>query len=86
MRIPHPRPGPRGWLRLPRRSARLRLTVLYAVAFLACGAAVLALTYLLAGPTPPPVSSSGRPESSRWPRNSRTRVPAAYVRRAAATT
>jgi signal transduction histidine kinase len=35
------------WLRLPRRTARLRLTVLYSSAFLACGAAVLALTDLL---------------------------------------
>jgi signal transduction histidine kinase len=34
-------------LRLPRRTARLRLTVMYSSAFLACGAAVLALAYLL---------------------------------------
>jgi signal transduction histidine kinase len=33
----------------PRRTARLRLTVLYGVAFLVCGAAVLGLTYLLYG-------------------------------------
>ena len=38
------------WLRLPRRTARLRLTVLYGGAvFLACGATVLAVTYLLYG-------------------------------------
>jgi signal transduction histidine kinase len=38
------------WLRLPRRTARLRLTVLYGGAvFLACGATVLAFTYLLYG-------------------------------------
>ncbi len=38
--------------RLPRRTARLRLTVLYGAAFLACGAAVLAVVaYLLYGPT-----------------------------------
>jgi signal transduction histidine kinase len=49
MPTPGPRPGPPGRLRLPRRTARLRLTVLYGVAFLACGAAVLALTYLLYG-------------------------------------
>src|SRR5580692_6218685 len=55
-RLPHrrtlmrtPRPGPPRRLRLPRRTARLRLTVLYGVAFLACGAAVLVLTYLLYG-------------------------------------
>jgi signal transduction histidine kinase len=34
-------------MRLPRRTARLRLTVMYSSAFLACGAAVLALAYLL---------------------------------------
>ena len=56
MRTPRAR-----WLRLPRRTARLRLTVLYGGAFLACGAAVLALTYLLFGHTTPPASSSGAP-------------------------
>ena len=50
MRTFRPRPGrPRG-LRLPRRTARLRLTVLYGGAvFLACGATVLAVTYLFYG-------------------------------------
>jgi signal transduction histidine kinase len=33
--------------RLPRRTARLRLTVMYSSTFVACGAAVLALAYLL---------------------------------------
>ena len=47
MAIPRPRPGPR-WLRLPRRTARVRLTVLYGGAvFLACAATVLASTYVL---------------------------------------
>jgi signal transduction histidine kinase len=42
------RPGPPRRLRLPRRTARLRLTVLYGAAlFLACGATVLAFTYAL---------------------------------------
>ena len=50
MRTPRPRRGPPRRLRLPRRTARLRLTVLYGgAAFLACGAAVLAFTYLLYG-------------------------------------
>jgi signal transduction histidine kinase len=52
MRIPRPRPGPPGGLRLPRRTARLRLTVLYGAAFVACGAcgaALLAATSLLYG-------------------------------------
>jgi signal transduction histidine kinase len=45
MRTPRPR-----WLRPPRRTARLRLTVLYGGAvFLACGATVLAVTYLIYG-------------------------------------
>ena len=37
--------APRSWLRLPRRTARLRLTLLYGGLFLACGAALLAITY-----------------------------------------
>ena len=49
MAIPRPRPGPR-WLRLPRRTARVRLTVLYGGAvFLACAATVLASTYVVYG-------------------------------------
>jgi signal transduction histidine kinase len=45
MRTPRPR-----WLRLPRRTARLRLTVRYGGAvFLACGATMLAVTYLFYG-------------------------------------
>ncbi|MGH3122003.1 MAG: HAMP domain-containing protein, partial [Streptosporangiaceae bacterium] len=52
MHTPRPRPGPPHRLRLPRRTARLRLTVLYGAAFLACGAAVLAVVaYLLYGST-----------------------------------
>ena len=50
MRTPPPHRGSQHWLRLPRRTARLRLTVLYGGAvFLACGATVLAFTYLLYG-------------------------------------
>jgi signal transduction histidine kinase len=50
MHTPRPRRGPPRWLHLPRRTARLRLTVLYGAAFLACGAAVLAVVaYLLYG-------------------------------------
>src|SRR5215471_9605762 len=54
-RLPHRRtlmrtPRPPRRPRLPRRTVRLRLTVLYGGAvFLACGAAVLAFTYLLYG-------------------------------------
>src|SRR3984885_7652526 len=54
MRTPPPR------LRLPRRTARLRLTVLYGGAvFLACGATVLAVTYLLYGQLGNAAASSG---------------------------
>jgi signal transduction histidine kinase len=37
--------APRSWWRRPRRTARLRLTLLYGGLFLACGAALLAITY-----------------------------------------
>ena len=37
--------APRSWLRLPGRTARLRLTLLYGGLFLTCGAALLAITY-----------------------------------------
>lgn len=39
--------APRSWVRLPRRSARLRLTVLYGGLFLLSGAALVAITYVL---------------------------------------
>jgi signal transduction histidine kinase len=57
MRIRHAWPGPARSPRVPRRTARLRLTVLYGAAFLvcgACGAAVLAVTALLYGHLAPP--------------------------------
>ena len=67
MRIARPRPGSPSALRLPRRTARLRLTVLYGAVCLAFGAALLAVTYLLswgtlvAHPVPERASSSGNP-------------------------
>jgi signal transduction histidine kinase len=42
---PRLRPGPRAWLRLPRRTARLRFSALYAGLFLFSGAGLLAVTY-----------------------------------------
>ena len=78
MRIPRPRPGPRRRLRLPRRTAQLRLTVLYGAAFLVCGAAVLAVvTYLVFGTSP---DSSGPPAAIF-----NGKVPAAAVHRAGGT-
>jgi len=38
---------PRRWLRLPRRTVRLRLTAVYGALFLLSGAALLAITYFL---------------------------------------
>ena len=47
--MPTPRPGSPRRLPLPRRTARLRLTVLYGGAvFLACGATLLAVTKSIA--------------------------------------
>jgi signal transduction histidine kinase len=68
MRIPRPRPSLRSWLRLPRRTARLRLAVLYGGVFLACGAAVLALTYLLDGHATPLVPLHQPPKVSGPPK------------------
>jgi signal transduction histidine kinase len=83
MRTPRPRPGRLRWLRLPRRTARLRLTILYGGAFLACGAAVLTLTYLLFGHATPPASSSAPPEVLPGAHGTAAlKVPVAYVRRA----
>lgn len=47
MRTVHPRLAPPSWMRLPRRSARLRLTFLYGGLFLLCGVVLLTVTYLL---------------------------------------
>jgi hypothetical protein len=68
--MPDPRPhsGPARRLRLPRPTARLRLTVLYAVAFLVCGAAVLAVIAYVS--YRPPASRKAPP-----PRNSRAKSP-----------
>jgi signal transduction histidine kinase len=43
----HPRLAPPSWLRLPRRTARLRLTALYGGLFLLSGVALIAITYVL---------------------------------------
>jgi signal transduction histidine kinase len=65
MRIPRARLSPASSLRLPRRTARLRLTILYGAVCLAFGAALLTVTYLLswdaliAHPVPTPAAGSG---------------------------
>jgi signal transduction histidine kinase len=47
MGVAHPRLASPSWLRLPRRTARLRLTALYGGLFLLTGAALGAITYVL---------------------------------------
>ena len=47
MHVRLPRPAPPSWLRLPRRTSRLRLTALYGGLFLLSGAGLLTITYLL---------------------------------------
>jgi len=51
---------PRGWLRLPRRTVRLRLTLVYGCLFLLSGAALLAITYLLVSRSLPAGPVTGR--------------------------
>ena len=45
--VPPPPPAARFWLRTPPRTVRLRLTLLYVGLFLASGAALLVITYIL---------------------------------------
>jgi signal transduction histidine kinase len=47
MALEHPRLAPPSWLRLPRRTARLRLAALCSVLFLLSGVALVAITYVL---------------------------------------
>jgi signal transduction histidine kinase len=53
MHIPNPLARPRVRLHLPRRTVRLRLTLLYGSLFLASGVALLAITYVLVEDTFP---------------------------------
>ena len=69
MSIRRPCPGPLRWLR-PRPTARLRLTVLYGGAFLACSAAMVTFIYLCYGhlvhfsQRPPTMHVTGQPGSA----------------------
>lgn len=73
MRISRLLRPPASWLRLPRRTARLRLTLLYSGLFLVSGAAMLAITNILARTTglfsyaePPNCTTvDGQPECQR---------------------
>jgi signal transduction histidine kinase len=58
---------PRRWLQLPRRTVRLRLTLVYGGLFLVLGAALLAITYLLVSkslPTGPRIAGTSAPPPS----------------------
>jgi signal transduction histidine kinase len=55
---------PARWLRLPRRTIRLRLTALYAALFLVSGAGLLTITYLLVVNQAPGVQTGGVLRSS----------------------
>jgi len=55
---------PRGWLRLPRRTVRLRLTLVYGCLFLLSGAALLAITYLLVSRSLPTGPVTGQAAAS----------------------
>lgn len=65
------RPGSAPWPRLPRRTARLRLTVLYGAVFFVCAMSLLAITYLLvasnAPHTPDPLSRGAGDRGSLLP-------------------
>jgi signal transduction histidine kinase len=79
MRTPRPRPRPARRLRLPRRTARLRLTVLYGAAFLGCSAVVLGVyALLLFGHTTTKLPPGGRSASAQMA----GRIPVADVRQA----
>jgi signal transduction histidine kinase len=53
-------PAPAAWLRLPRRTARLRLTLLYSGLFLLSGTCVLVLVYVLVARTSPLVGHASQ--------------------------
>src|SRR5262249_56978220 len=58
---------PRRWLQLPRRTVRLRLTLVYGGLFLVLGAALLAITYLLVSrslPAGPRIAGTSAPPPS----------------------
>src|SRR5450631_3613975 len=55
---PAPRWVPRRWLRRPRRTVRLRLTLLYGGLFLLSGAGLLAITYALVSNRLPVIATS----------------------------
>jgi signal transduction histidine kinase len=71
-------------LRLPRRTARLRLTVMYGAAVLACGVIAVALiyAYLFYGHTAQPIGSTSSAQQSGGGPTTKMTVPAATVQQA----
>jgi len=67
---------PRRWLQLPRRTVRLRLTLVYGGLFLLSGAGLLAITYGLVSNRLPVIATarSGSPPTSGGPSQAGTRV------------
>ncbi|MGA2011641.1 MAG: HAMP domain-containing protein [Solirubrobacteraceae bacterium] len=68
--------APRSWLRPPRRTARLRLSLLYGALFLICGAGLLAITYtLVRANVPATIDVLGAPTTtSALPRHARAHL------------
>src|SRR5215469_13482110 len=58
MSVPTEPARPRWRLRLPRRTVRLKLTMLYGALFLVCGAVLLAVTYFLVAQKLPAVATA----------------------------
>jgi signal transduction histidine kinase len=65
---PVARLAPKAWLRAPRPTARLRLTLLYGTLFLVSGAALLGVTYLLAAHATTITPGPGRGRVAGGPR------------------
>jgi hypothetical protein len=80
MMRPRPQGSGRRWPRLPRRTARLRLTALYGGLFLACGAVLLAVSYVLVEVTGYPTAggSAGRLGNPHIDRSAAAGQSAAY--------
>ena len=79
MAIAPPRLAAPRWLRLPRRTARLRLTAVYSALFLLTGAALGAITYVLferateySTPPIPKIPSAPASEILKLPRSNRS--------------
>ena len=71
--------APAAWLRAPRPTARLRLTLLYGALFLLSGAALLAATYLLFEQATATATLSNGMQITFMPRSNSLDLPAAHA-------